>query len=273
MTSAVTRIGITAAYVAIVLLFMLAGRAASNLLFRSRKVHHSPNLAMSVRHGGLYLAVAIAMTAALQGTTGGFVADVFEVLRDGGVIVFALIVAQKINDWCIGPGLDNDQAEADGNTAVALTEFGSYLGTGMIASASFGEGDGSWLTAIAFFAIGQAALIAGFWAQERLLPRSFLGAVRRGHAGAGIAVAGVMIALGVILRASVAGPFLGWAASLRSLGIYAIGGILFLLAFQEVFTFAFANRRYIEDPGHDMARSCVAACGQIGLALVITALF
>jgi uncharacterized membrane protein YjfL (UPF0719 family) len=188
------------------------------------------------------------------------------------VIVFALIVAQKLHDWCIVPGLDNDDAVAGGNTAAALTEFGSYVATGMIASASFGAGEGSWLTAIVFFAVGQFALIGGFWAQERLLPGSFVDGVIRGREGAGVAVAGSLIALGVILRASIAGPFLGWETSLRLLGLYAAGGILFLVAFQEVFAYVFVRRRHVEDQYHSVATSSVVACGQIGIALVITAL-
>src|SRR5689334_23804403 len=125
-----TRFLITAAYVAIALLFMLVGRVVSNALFRSKRTAQQPNLALSVRHGGLYLAIAIAMTSALQGSASGFVQGLIEVLRDGAVIVFALIAAQWLNEWLIVPGLDNDQAVADGNTAVALTEFGSYLATG-----------------------------------------------------------------------------------------------------------------------------------------------
>jgi len=272
MTPALTRLGITAAYVAIVLVFMLMARLVSDLLFRTKRTGHPPNLALSLRHGGLYLAVAIAMTSALQGTAGGFVSGVLEVLRDGGAIVFALIVAQKINDWCVVPGLDNDRAVADGNTAVALTEFGSYIATALIASASFGGGEGSWLTAVVFFALGQLALIAGFWAQERLLPGSFVVEVIRGREGAGVAVAGVLIALGVVLRASIAGPFLGWGASLRALGLYALGGIVFLVVFQEIFAYAFVKRRHVEDQYHSVGTASVVACGQIGIALVLTAL-
>jgi uncharacterized membrane protein YjfL (UPF0719 family) len=270
--TAMTRLGITAAYVAVVLLFMLVGRLITDRLSRHGKTDHHANLALSLRHGGLYLAIAIAMTAALQGSGGRFITDLLEVLRDGAVIVVALVVAQKLNHWCIVPGIDNDPAVADGNTAVALTEFGSYIATGMIASASFGGGEGSWLTAIAFFALGQIALIAGFWAQELLLPGSFVAEVIRGREGAGVAVAGVLMALGVILRASISGPFLGWAASLRALALYALGGIAFLVAFQEIFTYVFVKRRHVEDQYHNVGTSSVVACGQIAIALVISAL-
>jgi hypothetical protein len=93
-----------------------------------------------------------------------------------------------------------------------------------------------------------------------------------GREGAGVAVAGVLIALGIILRASIAGPFLGWEQSLRALGVYALGGIAFLVAFQELFAYVFVKRRHAEDQYHSVAVSSVVACGQIGIALVITAL-
>jgi uncharacterized membrane protein YjfL (UPF0719 family) len=264
----VTRLGITAAYVAIVLLFMLMGRLVGNALFRSKRTNQPPNLALSVRHGGLYLAIAIAMTSALQGNTSGFVHDVVEVLRDGGVSVFALIAAQWLNEWCIVPGLDNDQAVADGNTAVALTEFGSYIATGMIASASFGGGEGSWVSAIVFFAVGQLALIAGFWAQELLLPGSFVDGVIQGREGAGVAVAGVLIALGAILRASIARTFLGWSASFRWRSDSCGGRNPFPGRVQGRSAHVFVKRRHVGDQYHTVALS-VVACGQIAIALVI----
>ena len=55
-----TRLVITATYVGIALFFMLMGRLVSNVLFRSKRTTQQPNLALSVRHGGLYLAIAIA---------------------------------------------------------------------------------------------------------------------------------------------------------------------------------------------------------------------
>ena len=273
MAPTLIRIGITATYAAIVLIIMLVGRLASDGVFRSLGHSHTSNLALSLRHGGLYLGFAIAMTAALQGSATAFVPGVLEVLRDGIVIVLAILVAQKLSDWWVVPGLDNNQAVANGNTAVALTEFGSSIATGMIASASFGGGEGSWLTAIVFFTLGQLALVGCFWAQERLLPGSFVAEVARGREAAGVAVAGVLIALGVILRASIAGPFLGWRASLGAFTLYALGGILFLIAFQEAFVYLLVKRRHVEDQYHNVGTSSVVACGQIAMAFVITALF
>jgi hypothetical protein len=60
--------------------------------------------------------------------------------------------------------------------------------------------------------------------------------------------------------------------SLFAFAIYALGGILFLVAFQEIFAYVFVKRRHVEDQYHNVGTSSVVACGQIALALVITAL-
>jgi uncharacterized membrane protein YjfL (UPF0719 family) len=280
-----TTLGTVAAYSTVVLLFMVVARVASSLLFRpalsdraeGSVVAGAPrgdaNVALALRHAGLYLAIAIAMTAIFEdGETRGFVADLLLFLQDGAIVVVALIVAQKINDWCIVPGVHNDSAVAHGNAAVGLTEFGSYVATGLIASVSFSDGEVGWLTAIVFFALGQIALVAMFWLQEFLLPGTFVGEVRRGSTAAGVAVAGVLIALGIILRESIAGPFLGWRGSLTAFGLYAAAGIVLLTIFQEVFNSVLVRRAPIEERYHNVATSSVVACGQIGMAIVISAL-
>jgi len=268
-------IGIAAAYSAVVVLWMIAARAVTGLMFRpagAQQTRDQTNLALALRHAGMYLAIAIGLTAVFRDGLPGFWPDLTAFVGDGAMVVAALIIAQKINDWCIVPRVHNDSAVAAGNTAVGLTEFGSYVATGLIASVSFSDGDIGRQTALVFFALGQIALVAVFWVQELLLPGSFVTEVGRGSSGAGVAVAGVLIALGIILRQSIAGPFLGWRASLTGFGLYAAVGIVLLTIFQEVFNSCLVRRLPIEDRYDNLATSSVVACGQVGIAVVISAL-
>ena len=268
-------LGIAAAYSAVVVLWMIAARAITGLMFRPagvQQMRDEANLALALRHAGMYLAIAIGLTGVFRDGLRGFWPDLAAFVGDGAMVVAALIVAQKVNDWCIVPRVNNDSAVAAGNTAVGLTEFGSYVATGLIASVSFSDGDIGWQTALVFFALGQIALLAVFWVQELLLPGSFVTEVGRGSTGAGVAVAGVLIALGIILRQSIAGPFLGWQASLTGFGLYAAVGIVLLTIFQEVFNSCLVRRLRIADRYHNLATSSVVACGQVGIAVVISAL-
>lgn len=268
-------IGTAAAYATGVLLLMVVARVINSWLYRPTAAPgagDNTNVALALRHGGMYLAIAIAMTAMFGDEVRGFWLDLATFLKDGAIVVVALIVAQQINDWFIVPGVHNDTAVAGGNAAVGLTEFGSYVATGLIASVSFADGEVSWLTAIVFFALGQIALLIVFWVQELLLPGSFVKEVGRGTTGAGVTVAGILIALGIILRESIAGPFLGWYASVSGFAIYAAVGIVLLTIFQEVFNTCLVRRLRIEERYHNVATSSVVACGQIGIAVVISAL-
>ena len=269
-------IGTAAAYATGVLLLMVVARVVNSWLYRQagpQGARDDTNVALALRHAGMYLAIAIAMTAVFgDEAVRGFWLDLVTFLKDGAIVVVALAIAQKLNDWCIVPGVHNDTAVAGGNAAVGLTEFGSYVATGLIASVSFADGEVSWLTAIVFFALGQIALLAVFWVQELLLPGSFVKEVGQGTTGAGVTVAGILIALGIILRERIAGPFLGWYTSLSGFAIYTAVGIMLLTIFQEVFNSCLVRRLRIEERYHNVATSSVVACGQIGIAVVISAL-
>ena len=104
-------IGASAAYAAVVLAFMLVARLVNRLLFRpgtqgtsSPGAGDGTNVALALRHAGMYLAIAIAMTAVSRDGQRGFLPELLSFLRDGAFVLVALIVAQKLNDWCIVPG-------------------------------------------------------------------------------------------------------------------------------------------------------------------------
>lgn len=263
-----------AAYIVVTLLVLLLAKVASDMTFRGPKPG-SDNLAFGFRRAGLYLATAYAMTAAFSITPSTFWAGVGELLKDGVIITVCLLFAQFINDKLIVTRLDNDQAIADDNLAVGLTEFGSYIATGMIAYSSFTGGtEGQlWRIAITFFALGQLALVVSFWLQEILLPGSFIDEVRHGNMAAGILVGGTLIALGIILQASIAGPFTGWGPSLKAFGQFTLAGLAVLLVSQWVFLKFFLKGKLTREVQHEcIPISLVATSGQIAIAMIIYSL-
>lgn len=277
MINMLVSIGRLLGFAGVVVGFMLIGKTIAGWVFRGdREADERHNVALGLRRGGMYLAIAIVMGAALSNGSHGFVQELLALAKNGAIILGFLLIAQVVNDRFIVPGLDNDQAVASGNTAVGLTELGSYVATGLIAHGSFSGEGGGWLTAAAFFGLGQLALLAVFWLQELLLPGSFVHEVKNGNNAAGLMVAGVLMSLGIILQASVTGPFLSWVSSLRSFALYAAGGIVLLLLLQEVFNRFLLPRTRLAaqvESQANLAATTVAVCGQIGIALVISRLF
>jgi uncharacterized membrane protein YjfL (UPF0719 family) len=89
------------------------------------------------------------------------------------------------------------------------------------------------ISAVVFFVAGQSALLICGYCYELMTPFNIRDEIKKGNAAAGIALGGMLTAMGIILRASIAGPFVSWAADLFSFGIYTVYGIVLLLIFKK----------------------------------------
>ena len=173
------------------------------------------NVAVGLRRGGLYLAMAIAFTGALDGTARGFFPDLFRFLVDGIIILIFLFATRFLNDAVMMGHLDND-AECikefkdeqggivTGNTALGMVEAGMFVATGFILKGSF-TGDGGTLlqsvaSTILFFILGQACLLLFGLVYEKITAYNLRQEIRQNNLAAGISLAGILISLGIILN-------------------------------------------------------------------------
>ncbi|MEX1297642.1 MAG: DUF350 domain-containing protein [Desulfotignum sp.] len=207
------------------------------------------NVAVGLRRSGLYLGIAIALTGAMSGSSNGFWLDILQLFVDGLFITGFMFSTRFINDTIMLAHIDNDaecvrQFEQpdgtikNGNTAVGMVEAGMYLATGFILHGSFSGGGGTFfqgiLSAILFFVIGQAILLILGLFYEMTTPFNVRNEIKADNPAAGIGLAGILIALGIILMASLSGPFTGWTNDLAGFFIYAVFGMVMLLIFQRV---------------------------------------
>ncbi len=207
------------------------------------------NVAVGLRRAGLYLAIAIAMAGALSGGSAGFWKDIGCLLVDGVIITACLFISRFINDFIMMGHLDNDRECAKiftledgrtitGNTALGMVEAGMYLATGFILNGSLSGGGGTFiqsiLSAIIFFVLGQAVLLAFGLVYETMTPFNIRDEIKENNVAAGIGLAGLLVALGVILKGSLAGPFTGWGSDIGGFFIYTIFGMILLLGFRAV---------------------------------------
>jgi uncharacterized membrane protein YjfL (UPF0719 family) len=175
------------------------------------------NMAVALRKSGIYLGFAIGLYGVIHGPGQSFAQDIIKVVLESAVLLIALFIAYLVNDKLILAKVDNDSAVENNNKAVGFVEFGSYIATGLIINGSFyGEG-GSFWSVVVFFLIGQATLIALFFLYDVFTACNLSEEIEeKGNVAAGISACGVLIAFAVILRASIAGPFNGWANDLKS---------------------------------------------------------
>lgn len=127
-----------------------------------------------------------------------------------------------------------DEIIRDRNVGTGAVEFAVYAAVGLIiAGAISGEGGGP-LAALAFFVLGLAALILYTFIYEWTTPFDIHEQIESDNAAVGVALAGNLIAIGIVVFKAVFGEFTGWADSLAGFAVYAALGFVLLYAIRFV---------------------------------------
>ncbi len=231
------------------------------------------NLAVGLRKSGICLGLFLALAGVLSGKSPKIMADLWNFLQATIMIVVLLFVTFEIDKRIILRKVNNDEAVAKGNVAVGAVEFSTFVGTGIIMNGAFtGEG-GGLLAAGVFFALGQIALVIVFYLEAVISRRNIQEEIEiKGNIAEGVDVAGILIAISIILRASIIGPFTGWIPGLQGFGIYLALGVIALFVFKAVAQKMFMPKvSYADemDKQRNEAVAILAACIQISVAIFI----
>jgi uncharacterized membrane protein YjfL (UPF0719 family) len=187
----------------------------------------SGNLAAAVSLSGYLLGVLIVMVGAFLGPSNGFRADLLGFAGYALLGILLLNGARWINDKLFLCHFCNTaEIVRDRNVGTGAVEFGSYVATALvIAGAVHGEGGGLH-TALVFAALGQLALALGIWLYDMLTPLKLLEEIEADNVPAGIALGGMMIALGILMMRGTQGNFIDWGFNLAHFGVDAAAGLL-----------------------------------------------
>ena len=189
---------------------------------------HKDNVALSTSIGGYFCATTIIYIGALLGPSQGILMDLLFV---GGYTIFGIIllnISRFINDKLILYKFSNvKEIIEDRNVGTGAVQCGSYIASGMIvAGAIHGEGGGVHTT-LAFFALGQTALIAFAWIYNRITPFDIHEEIEKDNVAAGIAFGGTLAAVGIILMKGASGNFVSWQHNLSIFGMDVV--LVFIL--------------------------------------------
>ncbi len=207
------------------------------------------NVAVGLRRAGLYLGIAIALSGAMKGVSNGFFPDLFQLMIDGLIITGFMFSSRFVNDYIMLGNISNDQEcvkviitpegkKITGNSAVGMVEAGMSVATGFILNGAI-SGTGGTLfegiaSAVLFFILGQMALLLFGFLYELTTPFNVRNEIQNNNLAAGIGLGGTLMAFGIILMASLSGPFTGWSHDILNFCLYTIYGIIMLLVFKTV---------------------------------------
>lgn len=219
-------------YLAATFVLLVVGKAVYRLVHRRFSLREGlfkhDNFALALTMTGYYLGLVLALTGILVGPSAGLVNDLIDLSIYGGLAILLLNLSIFINDRVILRGFSNEkEILQDQNAGTGVIEGANSVAVGLIIAGAL-SGQGSLLTALVFWLVGQLALIAAGLVYERVLPYNLHGEIERDNVAVGVAFAGLLIGLGNLIRVSVAGDFVSWPLSLGSELLYlAVGLVLF----------------------------------------------
>ena len=152
--------------------------------------------------------------------------DLWSVLLYGGVgIVLLTVVALGTCRVFLGVGIQEQLAAR--NVAAAIVMAGIYIATSLTYSGTLiGEGGNFWIL-LTFFLLGQLALLGITYAFRWLTSYDDVQEIAAGNVAAALALSGLLIAVGLIVRWAVTGAYTGFFSSLRGFLLALLLALIF----------------------------------------------
>lgn len=121
----------------------------------------------------------------------------------------------------------------DRNVGTAAVESGSAIATALIVAGAI-HGEGSWISAVVFFVLGQAVLVLFGRFHQFITPYDVHAEIEKDNVAAGAFMGLNMIALGLILLKATAGSLITWRYNLSVFVLDAGLGFVVLLGAQKL---------------------------------------
>ena len=278
-------------YVAIGLAALLVAKVVQDLVTRysiNQQVTGENNAALGLSLAGYYLGVVFVFVGALYQpltvvrdddwapTSATYWGEVLEVAIYALIGIVVLNVARIVVDRLV---LHTFQTEKeiveDRNTGTGAVEFGVYLATGLVIAGSIAgtgatEAGGTAVNALdsavrslVFLGLGLAVLILYSLFYQLTTSYDIHDEIERDNTAVGVALAGNLIAVGVVTFKAVFGEFVGWPESLAGFLVFAVLGFVLLFVVRQIADIVLL-------PGAKLQQE-LAADRNLGVAFIISA--
>ena len=220
-------------YIFSAFVLFLLGKVVHDGINRSYRLNEElvkkDNFALAIAMIGYYLGLVLSIGGVIAGPSAGLVEDIIDILIYGPLAIILMNISAVINDKFILYKFNNvKELIEDQNVGTGVIECAVYLATGMIIFGSISGEDGSVITAIAFWGLGQIALILTGLLYNFITPYDIHHHIEKDNVAVGVSFAGAIIAVGNIIRHSVSGDFLSWNENLTTFISFVVLGFIFL---------------------------------------------
>lgn len=194
------------------------------------------NYAYFAQRMALCTAQIIGMLHIVSENYESFGSAVVVMLSEGFYVFLALLLVRPIVDLVVLYRIRNLDELRAGNLAVGIVEAGFYIGFGFILMGSL-QGDSPSLalglaSTIVFAIAGLLLSIAVFLFHELVTPYKLRDGIKEGKLTAAVEVAGVLVAVPIVVRVGVGGDFTGWGSGFAAFFATAIIAVALLYLFR-----------------------------------------
>ena len=225
-------------YIALAFIIFFIGKMVYQLIHKSISIKEElvkkDNLAFSLAHVGYFIGLLLAIGSAIIGPTKGLLSDIIDISVYGTLAIVLLNFSMVITDKLLLRKFSvKKEIIEDRNAGTGIIEGAVSIASGLIIlGALSGEVDGGLfegvLSAVAFWAAGQAALLLVSLIYNLITPFDVHEHIEKDNVAVGIGFAGALIAMANLIRSGLSGDFESWTVSLTSTGIEIVIGLILL---------------------------------------------
>ena len=201
------------------------GQLAYQKLFRRLELNLElfvrDNPAVAIALVGYYLGIVIALAGVLEQEASDWQEKLLLLASYGATVILLMLAGAWIGDRFILRRCDTArEVLQEQNVGAAAAEAGVHIANGLILSAALGGQSGNWIVGVVCWVIGLAVLILVSRIYPRVAAYNVFGEIcRRNNPAAGVALAGLLIATGNIIRIAFTPEFENWAQSFAQYGL------------------------------------------------------
>jgi uncharacterized membrane protein YjfL (UPF0719 family) len=196
-----------------------------------RELTARDNVAFAIVLGGYYFGILLVLGAPLSGSSRG------SLLHDAGSVVLwglLAIVLLNLSSFlsrrllCGHLDLTREVIEKQ-NVAAGTVLAGSYVANALLVLGALSD-EGGIAAAAVFWIYAQLLLEVAAFVFMRGVHYDVAALIARDNRAVGVMMAGLLVALGNVLRMAIAGTFEGWGAGFLTATIYGIAGLALLFS-------------------------------------------
>jgi uncharacterized membrane protein YjfL (UPF0719 family) len=165
------------------------------------------SLGAAVSQAGYLVGILLGFLGAISfaGRATGFLAMVGHVALFGLVAIVLQLLADQLSDRLLFRALVAPHgAVGDTNVSHAVGKAAVSIATGLVLRGSMSDPTAGVVACVAWFAVGQALMVAAVLFYCRLTPYDDLAEIKRDNLAASFPIVGILLALGLIIEAAVA---------------------------------------------------------------------